>query len=95
MPARWSLLTRLAFRFTVVYFVLYVVCTQMLWGLISIPIQISWVQNLETLPPLRQIITWFAVHAFGANAATLQITCLLYTSPSPRDGLLSRMPSSA
>ena len=30
---------------------------------------------------------------------TLQITlydpCLLYTSPSPRDGLLSRMPSSA
>ena len=25
----------------------------------------------------------------------LQIICLLYTSPSPRDGLLSRMPSSA
>ena len=25
----------------------------------------------------------------------LHITCLLYTSPSPRDGLLSRMPSSA
>ena len=23
------------------------------------------------------------------------ISCLLYTSPSPRDGLLSRMPSSA
>ena len=23
------------------------------------------------------------------------IDCLLYTSPSPRDGLLSRMPSSA
>ena len=29
-------------------------------------------------------------------AATAQsYTCLLYTSPSPRDGLLSRMPSSA
>ena len=26
---------------------------------------------------------------------TLQHVCLLYTSPSPRDGLLSRMPSSA
>ena len=26
---------------------------------------------------------------------TLSKTCLLYTSPSPRDGLLSRMPSSA
>ena len=27
--------------------------------------------------------------------AALVYTCLLYTSPSPRDGLLSRMPSSA
>ena len=26
---------------------------------------------------------------------TNAISCLLYTSPSPRDGLLSRMPSSA
>ena len=26
---------------------------------------------------------------------TLYFLCLLYTSPSPRDGLLSRMPSSA
>ena len=25
----------------------------------------------------------------------VDIICLLYTSPSPRDGLLSRMPSSA
>ena len=25
----------------------------------------------------------------------LNVNCLLYTSPSPRDGLLSRMPSSA
>ena len=30
----------------------------------------------------------------GGNSA-LFMTCLLYTSPSPRDGLLSRMPSSA
>ena len=29
------------------------------------------------------------------NAIGLQNPCLLYTSPSPRDGLLSRMPSSA
>ena len=26
---------------------------------------------------------------------TVMYLCLLYTSPSPRDGLLSRMPSSA
>ena len=31
------------------------------------------------------------------DAAVIELTerCLLYTSPSPRDGLLSRMPSSA
>ena len=29
------------------------------------------------------------------DALALHQTCLLYTSPSPRDGLLSRMPSSA
>ena len=27
--------------------------------------------------------------------SALALVCLLYTSPSPRDGLLSRMPSSA
>ena len=30
----------------------------------------------------------------GKSVTSLSI-CLLYTSPSPRDGLLSRMPSSA
>ena len=29
------------------------------------------------------------------TASKANIACLLYTSPSPRDGLLSRMPSSA
>ena len=29
------------------------------------------------------------------NDTTMDKLCLLYTSPSPRDGLLSRMPSSA
>ena len=29
------------------------------------------------------------------NIVALVLDCLLYTSPSPRDGLLSRMPSSA
>ena len=37
-----------------------------------------------------------AVAARGDEvAARLADICLLYTSPSPRDGLLSRMPSSA
>ena len=29
------------------------------------------------------------------SALSQALACLLYTSPSPRDGLLSRMPSSA
>ena len=29
------------------------------------------------------------------DGSDLNYSCLLYTSPSPRDGLLSRMPSSA
>ena len=33
-------------------------------------------------------LIWILLAAVGAS-------CLLYTSPSPRDGLLSRMPSSA
>ena len=32
---------------------------------------------------------------YSETAADEFISCLLYTSPSPRDGLLSRMPSSA
>ena len=36
-------------------------------------------------------ITW----VIGKNEYQLFKGCLLYTSPSPRDGLLSRMPSSA
>ena len=39
-----------------------------------------------TVPPQSE-----AVALIGATIHT----CLLYTSPSPRDGLLSRMPSSA
>ena len=31
----------------------------------------------------------------GFSAKNNSLACLLYTSPSPRDGLLSRMPSSA
>ena len=32
---------------------------------------------------------------FDPAGDTSKVACLLYTSPSPRDGLLSRMPSSA
>ena len=43
------------------------------------------------------IIGWLSLPAAALAAAVLMRSwyCLLYTSPSPRDGLLSRMPSSA
>ena len=37
--------------------------------------------------------SWAGLGVF--SVAILSYLCLLYTSPSPRDGLLSRMPSSA
>ena len=43
--------------------------------------------SLAQLIRMTKIIVW--------DEATMNHRCLLYTSPSPRDGLLSRMPSSA
>src|SRR5665647_1060557 len=37
---------------------------------------------------------WLDAHGYDDTLAYVR-ACLLYTSPSPRDGLLSRMPSSA
>ena len=38
---------------------------------------------------------WLATHVGGLTLGADPIACLLYTSPSPRDATLSRMPSSA
>ena len=35
------------------------------------------------------------ISRFVEVSEAMSLDCLLYTSPSPRDGLLSRMPSSA
>ena len=43
-------------------------------------------------PALWLLLT---THQVNDIADARRIICLLYTSPSPRDGLLSRMPSSA
>ena len=42
----------------------------------------------------NNIPTWVGLNS-TSQAITGDGSCLLYTSPSPRDGLLSRMPSSA
>ena len=44
---------------------------------------------------LEDLLEVKAIAIPGALAQIVFVTCLLYTSPSPRDGLLSRMPSSA
>ena len=48
---------------------------------------------------LANTISYFGIFLirpiYPQTKAVLFYTCLLYTSPSPRDGLLSRMPSSA
>ena len=43
----------------------------------------------------REIGELSGVLSVSAEQVSRNVTCLLYTSPSPRDGLLSRMPSSA
>ena len=57
---------------------------------------LSWDIELTTQSPeedIREIFEW--VEDECELDIAKQPTCLLYTSPSPRDGLLSRMPSSA
>ena len=67
------------------------------------------VGHLGTLDPMAKGLLILAVNratkfsslllqskkSYQAEVTLGQQTCLLYTSPSPRDGLLSRMPSSA
>ena len=52
-------------------------------------------RNEEGVNPNSGTPTYFAGRSTTVRINALFVTCLLYTSPSPRDGLLSRMPSSA
>ena len=47
------------------------------------------------LPPTADKLRQGFSAVVASATFVLSIICLLYTSPSPRDGLLSRMPSSA
>ena len=50
---------------------------------------------LEVLVALVIVGTALGASLRAVGSLTQNSNCLLYTSPSPRDGLLSRMPSSA
>ena len=49
--------------------------------------------TITTANTWQKVVLTFV--GYQTTAITNDNTCLLYTSPSPRDGLLSRMPSSA
>ena len=53
-----------------------------------------WLPLFESFPDLERRSQLIIGGAF-IKAPPIISCCLLYTSPSPRDGLLSRMPSSA
>ena len=62
-------------------------------------------EHLDLYNDADDVFPWFIAHRLPIGVAGLVVSamfaaamssiCLLYTSPSPRDGLLSRMPSSA
>jgi hypothetical protein len=62
-PVRWHLVTRIAFRFAVAYFTLYIISTQMISGLLVIP-GVD-VPPLASLPPLLPLTSWVATKVFG------------------------------
>ena len=51
--------------------------------------------DYDTIPYCRGNVLKYLLHRMWNKGDPLANVCLLYTSPSPRDGLLSRMPSSA
>ena len=65
----------------------------------------TFIKKTSRAPKLLNLFAYSGVASLHAAAAGAEVThldaskkavaCLLYTSPSPRDGLLSRMPSSA
>ena len=50
-------------------------------------------QSVTALPKLTSLARLW--RQLGIEVSAMHIVCLLYTSPSPRDATLSRMPSSA
>ena len=52
-------------------------------------------QSRRNKQTIKEVARCGNIMQCSRNSGTQSKTCLLYTSPSPRDGLLSRMPSSA
>lgn len=59
---RWSLATRVGFRFCTIYFSLYCLTNQILSGVLPIP-KVEF-PELDTLWPTRHMVLWTAAHVF-------------------------------
>ena len=77
------------------------------WINTRLPIANTFERHLSKHPVPSKVNFWYLFGALAAVTLIIQIvtgiwlimpysnTCLLYTSPSPRDWMVSRMPSSA
>ena len=68
----WRFGTRLAFRFLVVYFGLYVLTTQMLHAMIPSPV--PGFPSFERLPPLLPLFMWTAKRVFGIGQTPVVVS---------------------
>lgn len=70
-PVRWSLITRIAFRFTAIYFSLYILLTQMFGGLVG-PLLALLPAGSVTLPAsswtVQTAVTWLATKVLGFSS---------------------------
>ena len=97
LPAKWTLVARDAFNGVVLWKKPMGKWHSHLWPLKSGPTQLA--RRLVAVGDRVYITLGVDSPVSVLDAATGEkvhdLACLLYTSPSPRDGLLSRMPSSA
>ena len=70
-PVRWRLATRVAFRLTSLYFTLYVLTTQMLGGLLPLPI--GEMPDLGATGYMKGIVSWTTVHVFRVGHPFLTV----------------------
>jgi uncharacterized membrane protein YphA (DoxX/SURF4 family) len=73
----WSLATRLAFRFTFIYFGLYCLCTQIITSLVPLP-NVD-IPDPSAFWPVRPLVEWTALHIFHVT------TKLVYTGSGSGD----------
>ena len=61
----------------------------------GVPVEVAMIYNTSYSENLHSYVNNINTHEGGTHLSGFRRGCLLYTSPSPRDATLSRMPSSA